>query len=147
MSIIVALELHYFQELLNWWHSTFKRHGPINVSYPVTSGSMSQYCGFASGSANMTRVWIRIHNTDPHASVLFLNALYLSRYVEIGLRACLPQKSHDTVSFSIQFRARGLLTVCRVTVLCSQCHVQCVVVCPNFFHLINKRKGGSVHIG
>ncbi len=26
MSILVALELHYFQELLNWWHSPFK-HG------------------------------------------------------------------------------------------------------------------------
>ncbi len=23
MSILVALELHYFQELLNWWHSPF----------------------------------------------------------------------------------------------------------------------------
>jgi hypothetical protein len=24
MSVLVALELHYFQELLNWWHSAFK---------------------------------------------------------------------------------------------------------------------------
>ncbi len=24
MSILVAFELHYFQELLNWWHSPFK---------------------------------------------------------------------------------------------------------------------------
>jgi hypothetical protein len=24
MSILVALDLHYFQELLNWWHSPFK---------------------------------------------------------------------------------------------------------------------------
>ncbi len=24
MSILVALELHYLQELLNWWHSPFK---------------------------------------------------------------------------------------------------------------------------
>jgi hypothetical protein len=24
MSILVALILHYFQELLNWWHSPFK---------------------------------------------------------------------------------------------------------------------------
>jgi hypothetical protein len=23
--ILVAFELHYFQELLNWWHSPFKR--------------------------------------------------------------------------------------------------------------------------
>ncbi len=25
MSVLVALEWHYFQELLNWWHSPFKR--------------------------------------------------------------------------------------------------------------------------
>jgi hypothetical protein len=24
MSILVAFEWHYFQELLNWWHSPFK---------------------------------------------------------------------------------------------------------------------------
>jgi hypothetical protein len=24
MSVLVALEWHYFQELLNWWHSLFK---------------------------------------------------------------------------------------------------------------------------
>jgi hypothetical protein len=24
ISILVAIELHYFQELLNWWHSPFK---------------------------------------------------------------------------------------------------------------------------
>ncbi len=23
MSVLVALELHYFRELLNWWHSPF----------------------------------------------------------------------------------------------------------------------------
>ncbi len=24
MSMLVAFELHYFQELVNWWHSPFK---------------------------------------------------------------------------------------------------------------------------
>ncbi len=32
MSILVALELHYFQELLNWWHSPFNGKGHLFFS-------------------------------------------------------------------------------------------------------------------
>ncbi len=33
MSILVAFEWHYFQELLNWWHS------PINLVFFIILGS------------------------------------------------------------------------------------------------------------
>ncbi len=36
MSILVAFEWHYFQALLNWWHSPFKTTGRIAFLLPVT---------------------------------------------------------------------------------------------------------------
>jgi hypothetical protein len=35
MSKFVALELHYFQELLNWWHSPFKSNRIVNFIFFV----------------------------------------------------------------------------------------------------------------
>jgi hypothetical protein len=37
MSILVALELHYFQELLNWWHSPFKHKNRDLLKYKRTA--------------------------------------------------------------------------------------------------------------
>jgi hypothetical protein len=43
MSILVALELHYFQELLNWWHSPFKNiYFLVNVNNTFMN-SLIQY--------------------------------------------------------------------------------------------------------
>ncbi len=36
MSILVAFELHYFQELFNWWHSHFKMPRLENVTLYFT---------------------------------------------------------------------------------------------------------------
>ncbi len=45
MSILVAFEWHYFQEILNWWHSTFKLHSHIFQHFtPYYLQLVSQLC-------------------------------------------------------------------------------------------------------
>ncbi len=38
MSILVAPELHYFQKLLNWWHSPFKREAKRRAAFFFYTG-------------------------------------------------------------------------------------------------------------
>ncbi len=42
MSILMALELYYFQELLNWWHSPFKFEYWINSFFETVKLTISQ---------------------------------------------------------------------------------------------------------
>ncbi len=45
MSILVAFEWHYLQELLNWWHSTFNKNTKtlcdVNLNSPRYSDLMT----------------------------------------------------------------------------------------------------------
>jgi hypothetical protein len=52
MSVLLALEWHYFQELLNWWHSPFKGWTVEYVEKKITFSEKKFYTDHITGQCS-----------------------------------------------------------------------------------------------